>query len=219
MKKKGFVKFKSIDFWKENMGKYYKRAKALFESGKFSEAEIEIKLGLKLAGAKGDPELEALLVQIKAKLPKGDAEKGAEFIAEKLKEPQVRKMASEMCFEVLSEGTGDKSPNESDQCEVHYEGTLIDGTKFDSSYDRGRPSSFAPNQVIKGWTEALQCMVEGSKWKVYLPSEIAYGEQGYPPQIPGGATLVFSMELLKVMGGGKSAAEAKALLASKEVQK
>jgi len=82
----------------------------------------------------------------------------------------------------------------------HYAGTLINGTEFDSSYKRGQPLSFAPNQVIKGWTEAMQLMKEGGKWELYIPSELAYGDSGAGGKIPGGSVLVFTLELLKVSG-------------------
>ena len=82
-------------------------------------------------------------------------------------------------------------------CDCHYLGTLIDGTQFDSSFDRGKPSTFAPNQVIKGWTEAMQLMVEGDKWEMYIPYHLAYGEHGKPPKIPAKSTLIFIMELVK----------------------
>ena len=80
-------------------------------------------------------------------------------------------------------------------------GPLIDGTVFDSSYARGSPTSFAPNQVIKGWTEAMQLMVEGDKWEMYIPSDLAYGDRGSPPKIGGGETLIFQMEIIKVRAG------------------
>jgi len=77
---------------------------------------------------------------------------------------------------------------------------LIDGSEFDSSYKRGQPTTFAPNQVIKGWTEAMQLMVEGDKWEMYIPSDLGYGPNGSPPKIPGGATLIFTMEIIKIKG-------------------
>merc|ERR1711975_109060 len=85
-------------------------------------------------------------------------------------------------------------------CECHYEGTLIDGTEFDSSHKRGSPTSFAPNQVIKGWTEAMQLMVEGDKWQMYIPSELGYGDGGSGAKIKGGDVLVFNMEIVKIKG-------------------
>ena len=85
-----------------------------------------------------------------------------------------------------------------DQVVVHYRGTLTDGTQFDASYERGEPATFGLNQVIRGWTEILQLMTPGSKWKVTIPSDLAYGDMGRAPQIPGGATLLFDIELLEV---------------------
>ena len=133
---------------------------------------------------------------------------GAKFLADKEKEAGVYKLPSGMLFKVLAKGSGEKSPGPNDDCDVHYKGTLRDGTKFDSSYDRGSPATFKPTQVIKGWTEALQLMREGDKWEVYIPYELAYGTRGSPPKIPGFAPLVFEMELIKVKGAGKAAAKA-----------
>jgi FKBP-type peptidyl-prolyl cis-trans isomerase FklB len=99
----------------------------------------------------------------------------------------------------LRAGTG-KTPTIDSPCDCHYAGTLIDGTEFDSSYKRGQPLSFAPNQVIKGWTEAMQLMKEGGKWELYIPSELAYGDSGAGGAIPGGAALIFTLELLDVKG-------------------
>merc|ERR1712093_853397 len=103
-------------------------------------------------------------------------------------------------YKVLREGDGIAHPTADSPCECHYKGTLIDGTKFDSSYDRGSSTSFAPNQVIKGWTEAMQLMVEGDKWEMYIPSELGYGDSGSPPKIKGGDVLIFQMEILKIKG-------------------
>merc|ERR1712124_232448 len=99
-------------------------------------------------------------------------------------------------YKVLKSGSGIYHPKA---------GTPIDGTEFDSSYKRGSPTTFAPNQVIKGWTEAMQLMVDGDKWEMYIPSELAYGESGSPPKIPGGSVLVFKMEILKINGDKKLA--------------
>jgi FKBP-type peptidyl-prolyl cis-trans isomerase FklB len=93
-----------------------------------------------------------------------------------------------------------KTPTIDSPTECHYAGTLIDGTEFDSSYKRGQPLTFAPNQVIKGWTEAMQLMKEGSKWELYIPSELAYGDRGAGAMIPGGSALIFTIEMLKVKG-------------------
>ena len=96
-----------------------------------------------------------------------------------------------------------KTPLFSTPCKCHYSGTLIDGTEFDSSYKRGEPLTFAPNQVIKGWTEAMQLMKEGGQWELYIPSELGYGERGAGGMIPGGAVLIFTLELLEVLGPAK----------------
>merc|ERR1712070_879447 len=98
-------------------------------------------------------------------------------------------------------GRGMEHPLVGTPCECHYAGRLLDGTEFDSSYKRGAPTTFAPNQVIKGWTEAMQLMVVGDKWEMYIPMELAYGPNGNPPTIPPAATLIFVMEIMKIKGG------------------
>ena len=133
---------------------------------------------------------------------------GETFLIEKETEAGVYKLPSGMLFKVLNKGTGTTSPLVSTRCQVHYAGTLPDGTKFDSSYDRGAPATFAPNQVIKGWTEALQLMREGDKWEVYIPYNLAYGQHGRPPKIPGYSPLVFQMELIKINGASKPVGDA-----------
>lgn len=130
---------------------------------------------------------------------------GAKFLEDKSKEAGVHALPSGLLFKYIQKGTGEKSPTANDDCEVHYAGTLRDGSKFDSSYDRGTPATFKPTQVIKGWTEALQLMREGDIWEVYLPYDLAYGARGSPPKIPAFSPLVFKMELLKVKGAGKAA--------------
>ncbi|KNC87339.1 hypothetical protein SARC_00530 [Sphaeroforma arctica JP610] len=94
---------------------------------------------------------------------------------------------------------GGPSPKVSTPCDVHYAGRTIDGKEFDSSIKRGQPTRFAPNQVIKGWTEAMQLMKEGDKYELTIPSELAYGDRGAGGKIPGGAVLVFEMEIIKVL--------------------
>merc|ERR1711934_296267 len=128
-------------------------------------------------------------------------EAGTKWLAENAKKEGVVTTASGLQMKYLRKGSGAHHPTVDSSCECHYEGTLIDGTKFDSSYDRGSPTSFAPNQVIKGWTEAMQLMVEGDKWEMYIPSDLAYGESGSPPKIPGGSALIFRMEIIKIKGG------------------
>eukprot|EP00444_Apocalathium_aciculiferum_P044531 CAMPEP_0183526406 /NCGR_PEP_ID=MMETSP0371-20130417/21306_1 /TAXON_ID=268820 /ORGANISM="Peridinium aciculiferum, Strain PAER-2" /LENGTH=158 /DNA_ID=CAMNT_0025725755 /DNA_START=56 /DNA_END=532 /DNA_ORIENTATION=- len=127
-------------------------------------------------------------------------EEGKTFLAEKAKDADVVTLASGLMYKVLTQGGGKFHPTKDSPCETHYAGTLIDGTEFDSSYKRGKPTTFAPKQVIKGWTEAMQLMVEGDKWELYIPSDLAYGERGAGGKIPGGAALVFQMEILKITG-------------------
>jgi len=109
-------------------------------------------------------------------------------------------LASGLQYKVLSSGDGIYHPTANSPCTCHYHGTLVNGEIFDSSVDRGTPIDFAPNQVIKGWTEAMQLMVEGDKWELYIPSDLAYGDRGSPPKIPGGATLIFTIEILSING-------------------
>ena len=121
---------------------------------------------------------------------------GEAFLAANAKAPGVKTTKSGLQYKVLKDGTG-KSPAKTDTVTTHYKGTLIDGTQFDSSYDRNKPASFQVDGVIKGWTEALQMMKEGSKWQLFIPWDLAYGPEGRPG-IPPNATLVFEVELLKV---------------------
>lgn len=109
----------------------------------------------------------------------------------------VKTTASGLQYQVMSEGSG-KSPTTADRVTVHYTGKLTDGTIFDSSIQRGQPATFRVNQVIPGWTEALQLMQEGDKWILYIPYTLGYGERGSPPQIPPFSTLIFEVELMKV---------------------
>jgi len=127
-------------------------------------------------------------------------EAGLKFLEENKKKPGVITLASGLQYKVLNSGAGAFHPTKDSSCDCHYAGTLIDGTEFDSSYKRGSPTAFAPNQVIAGWTEAMQLMVEGDKWEMYIPSELAYGERGSGAKIPGGSALIFQMELIKING-------------------
>ena len=123
---------------------------------------------------------------------------GEEFLAENAKRPGVVTLPSGLQYEVLTEGKGRK-PKATDKVQCHYHGTLIDGQVFDSSIQRGTPAVFGVNQVIPGWVEALQLMPEGSRWKLYIPSALAYGEQGAGGSIPANAALVFEVELIKIL--------------------
>lgn len=132
------------------------------------------------------------------KAAQSEKDKGMKFLENFAKESGVQKTESGLAFKVLSEGKG-ANPTASDTVEVHYHGTLIDGTVFDSSKERGQPVTFPLNRVIKGWTEGVQKIKEGGKIKLVIPSDLAYGDSGAPPKIPGGSTLVFEVELLKIV--------------------
>lgn len=123
---------------------------------------------------------------------------GDAFLAANKKKKGVKTLPSGLQYKVLTAGKGKVSPKATDTVVTHYHGTLIDGTVFDSSYDRGEAVSFPVNAVIKGWTEALMKMKVGDKWQLVIPSELAYGEQGAPPKIGPGATLIFDVELLDI---------------------
>ena len=136
--------------------------------------------------------------KLEARLNAENIEKGKAFLEENKKNPNVKVLPSGLQYEVIREGNG-KRPKATDQVRCHYEGTLIDGTLFDSSVRRGQPAVFGVNQVIKGWVEALQLMGEGAKWKLYIPSELAYGATGAGEMIPPHSTLIFEVELLEVL--------------------
>lgn len=126
-----------------------------------------------------------------------EKEKGHAFVEQAAKEPGAEKLASGLVFKSLKPGNG-PSPKASDTVKVHYHGTLADGTVFDSSVQRGEPAEFPLGGVIPCWTEGVQKMKVGEKAKLVCPSDIAYRDQGRPPKIPGGATLVFEIELLEI---------------------
>ena len=132
--------------------------------------------------------------------PTNGEEAGRAFLAANKGKADVHVLPSGLQYKVLVEGAGLKHPTKDSPCDCHYAGTLLDGTMFDSSYKRGKPSTFAPNQVIKGWTEAMQLMVVGDKWEMYIPYELAYGASGKPPKIPPKAMLIFVMEIVRIKG-------------------
>ena len=123
---------------------------------------------------------------------------GEEFLAANAKKEGVVVLPSGLQYEVIVAGSG-KKPGATDRVECHYEGTLIDGTVFDSSIKRGETATFGVNQVIKGWVEALQLMQEGAKWRLFIPYDLAYGEHGAGEMIPPYSALVFEVELIKVL--------------------
>lgn len=124
-------------------------------------------------------------------------EKGKKFLEENGKRKGVVTLPSGLQYEIIKEGTGPK-PKAEDMVTTHYHGTLIDGKVFDSSVERGQPAQFGVNQVIPGWTEALQLMPVGSKWKLYIPANLAYGEHGAGGAIGPNETLIFEVELLSI---------------------
>ena len=123
---------------------------------------------------------------------------GKVYLEQNAKRDGVTQTKSGLQYEVLTEGTG-KSPKATDTVRCHYEGRLLDGTVFDSSYKRGEPADFGLNQVIPGWTEGVQLMKEGAKFRFHIPYLLAYGERGAGAQIPPYSTLVFDVELIKVL--------------------
>ena len=123
---------------------------------------------------------------------------GQEFLAANAKKEGVIVLPSGLQYKVLKEGSG-RIPGPTDKVKCHYEGTFVDGEKFDSSYDRKQPAVFGVNQVIAGWTEALQLMDEGSVWQLFIPYNLAYGEAGAQGAIPPYAALVFKVELIEVL--------------------
>lgn len=134
-----------------------------------------------------------------AQMAQVNQQAGEAFLAENGKRVEVKTTPSGLQYEVLKEGDG-AQPTAQDQVEVHYTGKLIDGTVFDSSVDRGMPATFGVTQVIPGWVEALQLMKAGSKWRLFIPSNLAYGPQGAGNVIGPNQTLIFDVELLKVIG-------------------
>jgi FKBP-type peptidyl-prolyl cis-trans isomerase FklB len=123
---------------------------------------------------------------------------GAAFLAGNSKKKGVVTLPSGLQYKITKEGTG-KSPQKTDKAKIHYRGTLINGTQFDSSLKRGEPATFGVDKVIKGWTEALQLMKEGAKWTIYVPSNLAYGERGAGSMIGPNETLIFEVELISVL--------------------
>ena len=124
-------------------------------------------------------------------------EEGKKFLAENQKKEGIKTLPSGLQYKILAEGSG-KMPKAEDRVTVNYKGTLTDGTEFDSSYKRGQPATLPVNGVIKGWTEALQLMKEGSKWQLFIPPELAYGERGAGSTIPPNSALIFEVELISV---------------------
>ena len=164
---------------------------ALNEKSKFTQGEIQ-----QLAQA-NEQALRTKQQEMAAKAAEENVKIGADFLAENAKKEGVKVTDSGLQYEVITEGTG-KSPEATDLVKVHYHGTLIDGTVFDSSIDRGEPVVFPLNRVIPGWTEGVQLMKEGAKFRFYIPSDLAYGERSTGLITPN-STLIFDVELLEVV--------------------
>lgn len=149
-------------------------------------------------------EVQQTMTQLQQEMGQKQGASGAEnqkegetFLAENKTKEGIKTLPSGLQYDVIKEGTG-KSPSKTDQVTTHYHGTLIDGTVFDSSYERNQPATFPVNGVITGWTEALQLMKEGAKWKLFIPSDLAYGSQGAGDMIGPNTTLIFDVELISV---------------------
>ena len=151
----------------------------------------------KVEGADAQKIIQEYFTKLQAKANEEKIEAGKKFLEENSKRDEVITLESGLQYEVLKAGEGAK-PTPNDQVTTHYHGTLIDGTVFDSSVERGEPATFPVSGVIKGWTEALQLMSVGAKWRLYVPSDLAYGERGAGAQIGPHTTLIFDVELLKI---------------------
>ena len=180
-------------------------------SNPFEGLDIEaVKAGLADAFGKVAPQVDnqtlgAAFNEIHARMQAAKADEhkdaiaaGADYLANNAKRAEVNVTPSGLQYEVLNAGDGDK-PSATSTVRTHYHGTLINGSVFDSSYDRGQPAEFPVNGVIKGWTEALQMMPVGSKWRLHVPHDLAYGEQGAGGAIAPFSTLVFDVELLDIV--------------------
>ena len=151
----------------------------------------------KIEGADAQKIIKKYFIKAQDKATKQRTKEGEKFLAENAERKEVIVLESGLQYEILKNGNGPK-PNLNDQVTTHYHGTLIDGTVFDSSVERGQPATFPVSGVIKGWTEALQLMEVGSKWKLYIPYNLAYGEKGAGAQIGPYTTLIFEVELIKI---------------------
>ena len=179
-----------------------------YELGKdIKNQELQLNQEILLQGAKdaidgnkpqvNSRERRQALKDIKAKRAQDNLEKAQAFLAENAKKEGVVTLESGLQYKEIKAGEG-KSPAITDSVKVNYRGSLIDGSEFDSSYQRGKPSTFPIKNVIKGWKEAMQLMKEGAKWELYIPPELAYGKLGHGKTIPPNSALVFEVELLSV---------------------
>ena len=153
--------------------------------------------GVKVDLAQCNESVSEYLTAQQAKKFEGNVAEGKKFLEENKKRPEVKTTNSGLQYEIMKAGAGAK-PTANDKVTVHYHGTLLNGTVFDSSVERGQPATFGVNQVIPGWVEGLQLMPLGSKWKFFVPYDLAYGERGAGGEIGPFATLIFEVELLKI---------------------
>lgn len=154
---------------------------------------------LKLGAKESQAAIQGYLATKQKEKADNNIEAGKKFLAENKKKAGVIELPDGMQYMVMKEGTGPK-PSETDTVVTHYHGTLMDGTVFDSSVERGEPAEFPVGAVIKGWTEALQMMNVGSKWKLFIPPSLAYGDRAAGPTIGPNSTLIFEVELLQIKG-------------------
>jgi FKBP-type peptidyl-prolyl cis-trans isomerase FklB len=166
-----------------------------FESG--IEDLLSEKKQPKIEGQDAQKVIQEYFTKQQAKASEGKIEEGKAFLAENGKRKEVITLESGLQYEIITSAEGPK-PTLNDQVTTHYHGTLLDGTVFDSSVERGQPATFPVSGVIKGWTEALQLMSVGAKWRLYVPYDLAYGEKGASAQIGPYTTLIFDVELLKI---------------------
>ena len=148
--------------------------------------------------ALSDEEIQKTMKEAQDAAMAKQSEVGTKWLAENGKKDGIKTTESGLQYQVLKEGDGGAKPKATDKVNVHYHGTLTDGNVFDSSVERGEPSSFGLNQVIPGWTEGVQLMSKGAKYRFFIPFNLAYGERGSPPKIPPFSTLVFEVELLGI---------------------
>lgn len=164
--------------------------KGLVDAAKGNKEAVELQIY--------QPKIQTMFKARMDKVAANEEKKGGDFLKDFLaKNKDAKKTESGLVYQILKEGSG-KKPGDTDTVEVHYHGTLINGEVFDSSVDRGQKITFPLNRVIKGWTEGLQLVGVGGKIKLVIPPELGYGKNGAPPKIPGGATLVFEVELFAI---------------------
>ncbi len=200
----------------QNMGKQFKQSDFNLETDSFVLAINDLKAGT--AARISEEDAQKVMQELTEGLKKKQEEKakqlsetnktaGEKFLAENKVKEGVQTTASGLQYKIITAGNGVK-PKATDTVKVHYAGRLLDGTEFDSSIKRGEPVEFPVNGVIPGWIEALQLMPQGSKWEVYIPSDLAYGPAGQGPTIPPASTLIFIVELLEVKAAAAEPAPA-----------